>query len=126
MVLQQTLAGRRVTLLSDLGRGGQAAWLNRDEEFASDIAIAGLPREGEPLGEALLKEMQPAFVLVTSAEYPVQERVKPATRARLEQGDAAVWFSEDAGTVQFLESADGLRAQAMEGRSLNLPRRASP
>jgi ComEC/Rec2-related protein len=126
VVLQQTLADLRVTLLSDLGKGGQSAWLNRDEEFASDITIAGLPRAGEPLGESLFTEMHPGFVLVASADYPVQERVKPATRSRLERGEATVWFSEDAGTVQVLESRAGLRVQAMDGRFLELPRRNSP
>ncbi len=126
VVLQQTLAGNRVTLLSDLGRSGQTAWLNRDEDLATDMVVAGLPREGEPLGEALLTKLHPRFVLVASAEYPVQERAKPATRTRLERGEAKVWFSEEAGTVQVLESREGLRVQAMDGRLFALPRRNSP
>lgn len=122
VVLQGLVGGQRVTLLSDLGRSGQAALLNRTHELGTDLVVAGLPREAEPLGDALRQRLQPEFVLVTSAEYPVQERVRPATRERLEQGAAAVWFSEDAGVVQLVENDEGLMIRAMDGRRLEVLR----
>lgn len=122
VVLHGTVGGRRITLLSDLGRSGQAALLNRTQELGTDLVIAGLPREAEPLGDALRQRLRPEFVLVTSSEYPVQERVKPATRERLGQGPATVWFSEDTGVVQLVETDSGLIVQAMAGRQMKMPR----
>lgn len=118
VVLLRNFGGVRVLLLSDLGRLGQRALLDRLPNLTADIVITGLPREGEPLNDALLDRIDPKFVIVASAERPAPERVKPATRQRLNQSGRPVLFSEDCGTVQLRLLPAGVRITAQDGTDL--------
>ena len=55
LVLLGNFYGTRVLLLSDLGRSGQSALLARTNDLRADIVVAGLPDEGEPLCDALVR-----------------------------------------------------------------------
>jgi len=84
MVLQSEFQGIRVLLCHDLSRTGQQKLLDRrGPELESDIVIAGIPTEGEPLSEGLLDAIQPQLMILTTAVYPASERLKPALRERL-------------------------------------------
>ncbi len=118
VVLRLDVAGTRVLLLSDLGRLGQRAILERTANLTANLVIAGLPREGEPLTDALLARINPQLVVIASAEHPAQDRVKPATRERLLQSGRRVLFSEDSGTIQLHARPGGIRLTAMDGTDL--------
>jgi beta-lactamase superfamily II metal-dependent hydrolase len=109
-----------VLLLSDLGRQGQRALLERTADLGADLVVAGLPREGEPLGPALLDRINPQLIVVASAEYPAPERVKPATRERLRATGKTVLFAEELGTIQLWATEAGIRIQTMDGRTWNV------
>lgn len=115
VVQRREFAGVRLLLLSDLGRLGQRALLERFPDLTADIVIAGLPREGEPLNDALLDRINPQFIIVASAEQPAPERVKPATRQRLNGSGRPVLFTEDCGTVQLRVLPTGVRITARDG-----------
>jgi beta-lactamase superfamily II metal-dependent hydrolase len=123
VVLRGTLGGVRVLLLSDLGRQGQRALLERTADLGADLVVAGLPREGEPLGPALLERINPQLIVVASAEYPAPERVKPATRERLRATGKTVLFAEELGTIQLWATEAGVRIQSIDGRMWDIPPR---
>src|ERR1035437_3304167 len=54
LVLLGNFHGTKVLLLSDLGRAGQSALLERPDDLRADIVVAGLPTEGEALCNALI------------------------------------------------------------------------
>jgi ComEC/Rec2-related protein len=123
VVLRRNLAGVRVLLLSDLGRQGQRALLERTADLGADLVVAGLPREGEPLGPALLDRINPQLIVVASAEYPAPERVKPATRERLRATGKTVLFAEELGTIQLWAAETGVRVRTLDGRALDITAR---
>ncbi len=59
LVFAGSFHGSRVLLLSDLGRAGQNALLERTPDLRADIVVTGLPSQEEPLSEALLDAIQP-------------------------------------------------------------------
>ena len=74
LVLFGDLEGTRVLLVSDLGRPGQNAVLERWPELRADIVVTGLPAQNEALTDAFLDRVQPRIVIVADSEYPVWER----------------------------------------------------
>ena len=99
LTLASTLLGTRILLLSDLGREGQEALLNRGDGLRADIVIAGLPSFGEPLGDALLERIQPRLIVVGDAEFPASARAGPDLRARLTRQRIPVLFTCDTGAL---------------------------
>src|SRR5258708_5638087 len=74
LVLAGRIGATRVLLLSDLGRAGQQALLDRKEDLRADIVVSGLPVQGEPLGDELLNAIQPALIVIVDSELPVSRR----------------------------------------------------
>jgi beta-lactamase superfamily II metal-dependent hydrolase len=97
--------------------------LERTADLGADIVVAGLPREGEPLGPALLDRINPQLIVVASAEYPAPERVKPATRERLRATGKTVLFAEELGTIQLWAAETGVRVRTLDGRALDITAR---
>jgi len=117
VVLRRDVSGVRLVLLGDLGRHGQRRLVEQGTDLKCDVVVTGLPRDGEPLGSELLTLLNPRLIVVTSATSPAPERVRPATRQRLERSGCPVIFSEEAGAVT-LEILDGkLRWWAMNGQT---------
>ena len=77
LVLLGDFSGAKILLLSDLGRAGQSALLARTNDLRADIVIAGLPDEGEPLGDALLDAIQPKVIVIADSEFPATRRAEP-------------------------------------------------
>jgi len=97
VVLRASLHGTRLLLLSDLGRAGQNALLERTPDLRADIVVAGLPAIGEPLCEALIDAIQPRLIIISDSEFPASERASPKLRARLEQGKCRCFIPVIAG-----------------------------
>ncbi len=99
LVLLGAFYGTRILLLSDLGRPGQNALLDRTSDLRADIVIAGLPVEGEPLCDALFDAVQPRLVIVADSEFPATARASAKLRERLEQKGIPVVYTRDSGAV---------------------------
>jgi competence protein ComEC len=138
LVLAGTFCGTRVLLLSDLGRPGQNALLERMPDLRADIVVTGLPTASEALGDALLDALQPRVIIVADSEYPASERAGPKLRERLARRQTPVIYTRSAGaaTLEFrnrcweLRTMDGTRMSSrsglMVGRGGNGPSPLAP
>lgn len=99
LVLLGEFGGMRVLLLSDLGRLGQEALLNREPGLRADIVVAGLPEKGEPVKDSLLDLVQPKLLIIADSEYPAPRRASAELRERLARRDFPVLYTRLAGAV---------------------------
>jgi competence protein ComEC len=115
MVLLGVFGTNRVLLLSDLGRSGQRALMDRTADLHADIVVAGLPDDGEPLSDGLLDSIRPRVMVITDSEFPARERVTQKLRERLERRNVPVLYTRTcrAVTVQFRKG--GWSVRAMDG-----------
>jgi competence protein ComEC len=115
LVLLGDIHGTRVLLLSDLGRPGQEALMERAPDLRADLVVTGLPEQGEPLCEALLERLQPRVVMVADSEFPATKRSSPRLRERLERHDARVIYTRFSGAVTVKVGKSGWELRAMDG-----------
>jgi beta-lactamase superfamily II metal-dependent hydrolase len=118
LVLRGEFSGTRVLLVSDLGRQGQYALLDRTRDLRADIVVSGLPEQGEPLGDMLLEAIQPKLIVITDSEFPATKRARPELRARLERRGIPVLYTRTAGAVTIALKKNHWQASAMDGRVL--------
>jgi competence protein ComEC len=103
LVLQRTIRGHSVVLLSALGRDGQKLLMTRHPELRAEIVVAGLPARDEPLDEPLLDLLQPRLIIIADSEFPATRRASSKLRERLAQHDAVrVLYCKDAGSLTLL------------------------
>lgn len=100
LVLRGEIHGTRVLLLSDLGRLGQRALVERGEDVKADIVVAGFPSNGEPLGETLLERIQPRVVILSDTGHRMSRTAREDLRARLEKNGAQIWTTSEQGAVK--------------------------
>jgi beta-lactamase superfamily II metal-dependent hydrolase len=103
-------------LLSDLSRAGQGELLARTNDLRADIVIAGLPNEGEPLGESLIDAIQPKVIVIADSEFPATRRAGRALKQRLEQDKIPVIYTRTAGAVTIVTDPHGWKLQTMDGQ----------
>jgi ComEC/Rec2-related protein len=120
IVLLGHIEGVRVLLLSDLGKPGQNALLNRWPDLRADIIVSGLPNQTEPLAGALVEALQPQLIIITDAEYPAGQRAPPKLRERLLAHRVPVILTRESGAVTLT-----LRAGRWSERSGNTLTRGS-
>jgi len=99
LVLLGKIHDTTILLLSELGRAGQNALLERHPDLHADIVVAGLPTEGEPLNDSLLATLQPKLVVIADAEFPATRRASQKLHARLSQKNIRVIFCREAGAL---------------------------
>lgn len=114
LVLHGTFGNTRVLLLSDLGRLGQAALLERLPPLRADIVVTGLPSQSEALSDTLLDALQPKIIIVADSEFPASERAGPKLYDRLARRGIPVIYTRLTGTA-VLE----LRGNRWEIRTMN-------
>ena len=118
LVLRGEFHGVRVLLLSELGQLGQRALLNRSADLRADIIVAGMPEQGEPLGDHLLAAVRPRLIVLTDAEFPVAKRVRPQLRARLERHKVPVLQLTESGSLTLLINSEKVVVSAVDGQVL--------
>jgi ComEC/Rec2-related protein len=118
LVLIGTFHNTRILLLSDLSRAGQGELLMRTNDLRADIVIAGLPNEGEPLGDALINAIQPKVIVIADSEFPATRRAGRALKDRLEQRKISVIYTRTAGAVTIVTGPHGWKLQTMDGQRL--------
>jgi competence protein ComEC len=118
LVLRGEFHGTRVLLLSDLGRPGQEALLNRERDLRADIVVAGLPELTEPLCDPLLEAVRPRLIVVADSEFPATKRASPRLRDRLGRQSAPVWYTRAEGAVTLTVGQSRWTARTMSGKRL--------
>ena len=118
VVLRREFAGARILLLSDLGKLGQRALLEREKDLRADMVIAGLPTQGEPLSDALLDAIQPHVILVQDSEFPANRRASRALRERLAQRHVPVFYTTTEGSLTMQINPHGWELLTAEGQHL--------
>ncbi|MBM3837854.1 MAG: DUF4131 domain-containing protein [Verrucomicrobia bacterium] len=127
VVLLGEFCGTRVLLLSDLGRLGQRALVERQTNLQADILVTGLPAQGEPVTAALVEAIRPRLIIVASAEAPSSARVSWKLRARLARTRVPVLYTGDVGavTLEFTSAGCEVRSgKSGAAETLRLARRA--
>jgi beta-lactamase superfamily II metal-dependent hydrolase len=99
LVLSGVIGGKRILLLSDLGRPGQDALLDRTPDLRADIVVTGLPVQLEAIGDALLDAIQPRMIVVADSEFPSVERASPKLHERLARRKIPVVYTRSTGTA---------------------------
>jgi competence protein ComEC len=118
VVLLGEFFGTRILLLSDLGQTGQNALLEREKDLRADIVVSGLPREGEPLRNALLDAIQPKAIVIVDSDYPATTRAKPELRKRLARRNIPVIYTREVGAVKINANKHGWALLDSRGREL--------
>ncbi|HQL78895.1 MAG TPA: ComEC/Rec2 family competence protein [Verrucomicrobiota bacterium] len=113
LVLSGRFYSTRVLLLSDLGRVGQDALLERTPDLRADIVVTGLPSQNEALSDALLEAIQPRLIVVADSEFPAAERAGAKLIERLAHRKTPVVYTRSAGaaTIEFRRSGWEIRAR---------------
>lgn len=115
-VLRANINGLRLLLLSDLSHVGQNALLNRDtNSVRADIVIAGLPADGEPLGDAFLDFVHPLAIIIADSNFPVQRHASPELRQRLAQRNVPVFYTSEMNAVTISIRPGRWIVRAMDG-----------
>jgi competence protein ComEC len=123
VVLEGVFYGTKVVLLSDLGRPGQAALLERNPGLRADIVIAGIPTTGEPVSDALLDAVQPRLIIVTDSQFPVANRASAKLCGRLERRGVPVVYTRMAGALTIGLGKKGWELRDVNGVNLSLQSR---
>lgn len=119
LVLLGDFTGTRLLLLSDLGRPGQEALMQRETDLRADIVVSGLPEQSEPLSDALLERIQPKVVILADSEYPATKRAGARLRERLERRGGNVIYTRFSGAVTIILSEAGWELSAMDEQRLS-------
>jgi competence protein ComEC len=119
LVLLGNFSGAKILLLSDLGREGQSALLERTNDLRADIVVAGLPNEGEPLCDALLDAIQPKVIVIADSEFPANRRASRELKNRLEKKRIPTIYTRDSGAVKIIAGKKGWQLQTMGGEKFN-------
>lgn len=126
LVLDGSFHGTRVLLVSDLGRAGQDALVERTPDLRADILVAGLPSGTEALSESFLDTVRPKVIIVADSEFPASERASATLRERLGRRKATVIYTRFAGAVTLECRHTGWGLRAMNGARLSFQFRPAP
>lgn len=121
LVLRGELRGRRLLLLSNLGVPGQNALLERGIDLRADIVVTGLPKQGEPLADALIEAIAPKLIIVADSEHPATRRAGRALRERLKTRGIPVLFTRDTGAVTLSLHPGKIELRQMKGEPPDWP-----
>jgi beta-lactamase superfamily II metal-dependent hydrolase len=112
VVLSGELANRKILLLSDLGRLGQQSLVASGQDLKSDVVIAGIPTDGQPLRQELMDLLQPKLILIGGNDAKAQRALRDlrtrATNVVTTVDDRAVTVTARRGIV-FVETMAGKR-----------------
>ncbi|MBP8014205.1 MAG: hypothetical protein KA117_02780, partial [Verrucomicrobia bacterium] len=114
-VLLGNFHGTRVLLLSDLGRTGQNALLERTPDLRADIVVTGLPSQYEALSDALLEAIQPRLIIVADSEFPAAERATAKLTERLACWKVPVIYTRNTGAATLELRPFGWKVRTMNG-----------
>jgi competence protein ComEC len=115
LVLRGEFGGTRILLLSNLGRPGQEALLERNVDLRADIVIAGLPEEDEPLKDTLIEAINPRLIVIADSELPAKCRASRELQKRLEKHGVPVLCTSELGAVKISLMGKRWEATTVDG-----------
>ncbi|HXC98968.1 MAG TPA: hypothetical protein VN048_06475, partial [Verrucomicrobiae bacterium] len=116
MLLRAEINGTRVLLLPDLSHAGQNALLNGDtNNLRADIVVAGVPEDGEPLGDTFLDFVQPRAVIIADSDFSARHHASQELRDRLAQRNVPVFYTGDTQSVTITIRPGSWKIKAMDG-----------
>ena len=118
LVLRREINGCSLLFLSDLGRLGQNALIQRHPDLRADIVIGGLPISDEPLSDDLLDLVRPKLIIVVDSEYPALRRASDHLRARLARRGLPVLYGRETGALTLLPGNTGWEVRDASGTTL--------
>lgn len=113
IVLSGDIEGVRVLMLSDLGKPGQNALMERHPNLKADVVIGGLPAQGEPMASGLLEGLGAKLMVVMDAEYPASHRASRKLRGRLAERGVEVLYLHQTASLHFRFAEGRWRYRAM-------------
>lgn len=119
LVLRATFFGKSILLLSDLGRIGQNALLERHQDLPTDFVVSGLPAQSEPLGNSLIEKIHPGLMVIADTEFPATERASRKLRERLDAHENLVIYCREDGAVTFVFDPKGCTVRTASGVRIN-------
>ncbi len=117
LVLEASLGGTKVLLLGDLGTEGQTALLERTPDLHASLVVAGIPAQGEPLGEDLLDAIRPDAIVISEGLQSAFERASQSLIVRLARRKVPVFYTSADGAVTLRLEQGTWVLQSMGGRS---------
>jgi len=121
LVLLGNFCGTKVLLLSDLSLAGQSGLLSSTNDLHANIVIAGLPNEGQPLGDSLADAIQPQLIIIADSDFPATRRATHELKDRLAQRQIPVIYTRQSGAATIVINKTGWRAQTMDGQKFASP-----
>jgi beta-lactamase superfamily II metal-dependent hydrolase len=119
LVLAGTIQGTRILLVSDLGRPGQSALLERSPLLKADIVVTGLPTRPEALGDSFLEAVQPRLIIVVDSDYPISERASSKFSERLARWKIPVIYTRSAGSTTIEWHSQQWKLQTIGGTRMD-------
>lgn len=99
LVLFGEIEGVKILFLSDLGKPGQNALMERNPQLKADIVLTGLPTQGEPVAGLLLDAVEPELLVIMDADYPASRRAPEILRERLTRRGGEVLYLHESGGI---------------------------
>jgi competence protein ComEC len=118
VVLRAEIDGVRILLLSDIGKPGQRTLLEGTNDLRADLVVAGVPDQGEPLGDTLLGLIQPQVIIVADSQSDARRRANRALKDRLAQRGVPVIYTSDSRAVTVELRPRRWELQTMDGTLL--------
>ena len=117
LVLLGNFSGTKILLLSDLSAAGQSGLLESTNDLRADIVIAGLPNEGEPIGDTLADTIQPQVIVIADSESSAPRRAKRKLKERLEQRGIPVIYTSESDAAKIVVNNAGWKLTTMDGET---------
>ncbi len=115
IVLTAELAGKKVTLLSDLGRLGQQTLTSSGLPLRSDVVFAGIPTDGQPLRPELMVLLEPKIVALAGSDARTQRALR-----ELRQRITNLVTTVDERAVTITEHRGKVTVETMSGKRIEL------
>jgi len=122
LVLRGQIRGTSILLLSDLDRRGQRLLMEENdlENLPADIVVTGLPGDGEPLIDDLLRRVRPQLIIIGDDDWPADRRAPANVLARLRASGATVLNTRETGAIKVAFDGHGWKAVDALGRVLQM------
>ena len=117
LVLRGELNRIPVLILGDLGPLGQRTLLENPGDLSAAIVVAGIPTEGEPLGEALLDAIRPEAIILCEANRSAFQQARQPLITRLAMRKIPVFYTSSDGAATLSIRANTWQITTMNGRS---------
>jgi beta-lactamase superfamily II metal-dependent hydrolase len=114
IVLSKEIAGKRITLVSELGRLGQQALVESEKKLKSDVIFAGAPNDAFAIRPELMEALQPKAILFAGNDARAQRALKElrarATNILSTMDERAITLTSRRGKV-VVETMSGKRIE---------------